>query len=51
MPPEGHMTMRRFDSNEEICQHWAETKKDYRNLCLMALIVDGAPQFVGEYIE
>ena len=27
------------------------SKKDYRNLCLMALIVDGAPQFVGEYIE
>ena len=45
------MTMLRFDSNEDICQQWAETKKDYRNLYLMALIVDGAPQFVGEYIE
>ena len=51
VPQEGHITMRRFDSNEGICQHWAETKKDHRNLYLMALIVDGEPQFVGEYIQ
>lgn len=50
-PAEGHITMRRFKSNEDICRYWEGMKKDFRNRYMMALIRLGELEFIGEYME